>query len=119
MKRITVSIGKYELDHGIPGSETMCPAALALWWRIPGHKRVHGDGLVTVHPIPFKVFRIPGMRNALMRKQVPDLSREIARFQLPPEIVEWMRAYDETGKAEPVEFAVDAPVIGGSNVYED
>lgn len=113
-----MEVSPSDIKLGVPGSSTLCPIALALWWRIPGHKEVHEDGTVTIHPLIFEVRSCRSMRWRY-HKQVPDMSKELGRFMLPPEAVLWMKGFDETGKAQPACFTVEIPNLKGGETDDN
>ena len=106
MRKLTFEVSQDDIRLGVPRSSAFCPIALALWWRILGHKEIHEDGLVTIHPLRFESRPVPGKRWGY-RKQVPDLAKEIGRFQLPGEAVAWMKSFDSGAKVAPATFAVE------------
>lgn len=106
MIRLTFDVTQDEIRLGVPGNKAFCPIALALWWRIPGHKEIHEDGTITVHPLHFEVRPMPGKRWGY-RIQVPSLGKEICRFKLPEDAIAWMKAFDSGAKVAPATFTVE------------
>lgn len=112
-----MTLSKESRSLGVRRNKALCPIALELWWRVPGHKEIGEDGTVIVYAIPFRTFPVPGHPGYSYRRQVPNLKAQIARFTLPPEAVLWIKNYDERGDAPDLTFEVEVPEIGGENEY--
>lgn len=100
---VKICLDDYHIKHGEPGSGRGCALALAITPRVNGVAEVFEDGTVGVYSLGefFRKVRI-GARAGLMRLLRPD--RLVQMFKLSDPAIAWMRAMDETGTGEPIEF---------------
>lgn len=115
---LTFEVSEDDIKLGVPGSSAYCPIALALWWRIPGHKEIHEDGTVIIYPLKIEVRPNPCKRGRWYRIQVPDRKVIAGHFKLPEEAVRWMKTFDETGKGAPAVFTVEVPELKGDSPHD-